>query len=61
MDAAIGVGTGSIPEHYTALSDSGGRLYASAMSSKARAIDRRHHRRGLALWADRAQLISFGG
>ena len=39
MDAAIGVGTGSIREHYTALSDAGGRLYASAMSSKVRAID----------------------
>ena len=39
MDAAIGVGTGSIREHYTAFADAGGRLYASAMSSKARAID----------------------
>jgi predicted peroxiredoxin len=39
MDAAMGLGTGSIREHYTALSDAGARLYASAMSSKARGID----------------------
>ena len=39
MDAAVGVGIGSIREHYTAFTDAGGRLFASAMSSKARAID----------------------
>lgn len=39
MDAASGVGTGSIREHYTALAESGARLFASGMSSKARAID----------------------
>jgi predicted peroxiredoxin len=40
MDAANGVGTGSIREHYTAFAASGnGRVYASAMSSRARAID----------------------
>lgn len=39
MDAASGVGTGSIREHYTTLVESGARLFASRMSSKARVID----------------------
>lgn len=39
MDAAVGVGTGSIREHYTALAEAGVRVFASGMSSKARAID----------------------
>jgi predicted peroxiredoxin len=39
MDAANGIGTGSIREHYTALAESGARVFASGMSSKARAID----------------------
>lgn len=39
MDAAHGIGTGSIREHYTALAAGGGRIYASAMSSKARGLD----------------------
>jgi predicted peroxiredoxin len=39
MDAAVGIGTGSIREHYTAIADAGVRIYASGMSSKARAID----------------------
>ena len=39
MDAASGVGTGSVREHYTALAESGARMFASAMSSRARAID----------------------
>lgn len=39
MDAAQGVGTGSVREHYTALAEAGVRVYASGMSSKARGID----------------------
>lgn len=39
MDAAQGIGTGSVREHYTALASAGVRVYASGMSSKARAID----------------------
>ncbi len=39
MDAAVGIGTGSIREHYTALAGAGVPMYASGMSSKARAID----------------------
>jgi len=39
MDAAVGIGTGGIREHYTALAEAGARVYASGMSSKARAID----------------------
>lgn len=39
MDAAVGIGTGSIREHYTALAAAGVRVYASGMSSKARAVD----------------------
>jgi uncharacterized protein len=39
MDATTGVGTGSIREHYSALSDAGVPVLASGMSSKARAID----------------------
>ncbi len=39
MDAAHGIGTGSVREHYTALAEAGVPIYASGMSSKARAID----------------------
>ena len=39
MDAAHGIGTGSVREHYAALEDAGVRIYASGMSSKARAVD----------------------
>lgn len=39
MDAAQGIGTGSVREHHTALVAAGGRVYASGMSSKARGID----------------------
>ena len=39
MDAAAGIGTGSIREHYTALAEAGVTIHASGMSSKARAID----------------------
>lgn len=39
LDAAHGIGTGSMREHYTALADAGVPVYASGMSSKARAID----------------------
>ncbi|MEO5985545.1 MAG: DsrE family protein [Candidatus Limnocylindria bacterium] len=39
MDAAQGIGTGSIREHYTALADVGVPIYASGMSSKARGLD----------------------
>ncbi|HET9880065.1 MAG TPA: DsrE family protein [Candidatus Limnocylindria bacterium] len=39
MDAAQGIGTGSVREHWTALAEAGVPLYASGMSSKARALD----------------------
>ena len=39
MDTAAGIGTGSVREHYAALAAAGARIYASGMSSKARAID----------------------
>lgn len=39
MDAAHGIGTGSIREHYTALAEAGVRVFASGMSSKARGVD----------------------
>lgn len=39
MDAATGIGTGSVREHYGALADAGVRILASGMSSKARSID----------------------
>ena len=39
MDAAQGIGTGSVREHHTALVAAGGRVHASGMSSKARGID----------------------
>jgi uncharacterized protein len=39
MDAATGIGTGSVREHYAALAEAGVPIYASGMSSKARAID----------------------
>lgn len=39
MDAAVGIGTGSVREHYTALAEAGVRVFASGMSSKARAVD----------------------
>jgi len=39
MDAAHGIGTGSVREHWTALADAGVTVYASGMSSKARALD----------------------
>jgi predicted peroxiredoxin len=39
MDAATGIGTGSIREHYAALAEAGVQIHASGMSSRARAID----------------------
>ena len=39
MDAAHGIGTGSVREHWTALAEAGVTVYASGMSSKARALD----------------------
>jgi len=39
MDAAVGIGTGSIREHYTAISAAGVPVFASGMSSKARGLD----------------------
>jgi len=39
MDAVTGVGTGSLREHYAALAESGVRVYASGLSSRARALD----------------------
>lgn len=39
MDAATGIGTGSMREHYTAIAEAGVAIYASGMSSKARGLD----------------------
>jgi predicted peroxiredoxin len=39
IDALQGVGTGSFREHVDALTAGGARFFASAMSSKARAVD----------------------
>ena len=39
MDAAFGIGTGSVREHYAALAEAGVAVFASGMSSKARALD----------------------
>lgn len=39
MDAAHGIGTGSVREHYTAIVEAGVRIYASGMSSKARGVE----------------------
>ena len=39
IDAATGIGTGSVREHYAALVESGVKVLASGMSSKARGID----------------------
>lgn len=39
MDAAVGIGTGSVREHFTALTEAGARIHASGLSSKARAVD----------------------
>ena len=39
MDAAVGIGTGSIREHYAAIAAAGVPVFASGMSSKARGLD----------------------
>lgn len=39
LDALQGVGTGSLREHFDALVKGGARLFASGMSSRARAVD----------------------
>jgi uncharacterized protein len=39
LDAAQGIGTGGLRDHYEALTGAGVRFYASGMSSKARGID----------------------
>ena len=39
MEAAHGIGTGSVKEHHAAFASAGGRTYASGMSSKARGLD----------------------
>ena len=39
LDAVYGVGTGSLREHYQALSAGGARFFASGMSSEARELD----------------------
>lgn len=39
MDAAHGIGTGSVREHLDALAAAGARIYASGMSSKARGLE----------------------
>jgi predicted peroxiredoxin len=38
LDAGVGIGTGSLREHYNALVEGGAGLYASGMSAKARDI-----------------------
>lgn len=38
LDAAVGIGTGSMREHIDALASGGAALYASGMSSKARGV-----------------------
>lgn len=39
MDLVQGIGTGSLREHFEAVAAAGARIYASGMSSKARALD----------------------
>ena len=39
VDAAHGIGTGSVAEHATALAEAGVPIYASGMSSKARGVE----------------------
>lgn len=39
MDAAYGIGTGSVREHWSALTAVGVTVYASGMSSSARGLD----------------------
>jgi predicted peroxiredoxin len=39
MDLVQGIGTGSLREHFDAVAGGGARVYASGMSSKARALD----------------------
>jgi predicted peroxiredoxin len=39
MDATHGIGTGSLREHFDALTASGARFFASGASSKARGLD----------------------
>ncbi|HEX7196315.1 MAG TPA: DsrE family protein [Candidatus Limnocylindria bacterium] len=39
LDAAHGIGTGSMREHYTGLAEAGVAVFGSGMSSKARGID----------------------
>lgn len=39
LDAAHGIGTGSMREHWNALAEADVVVYASGMSSKARAVD----------------------
>ena len=39
MDLVQGIGTGSLREHFDALASGGARIFASGMSSKARAVD----------------------
>jgi predicted peroxiredoxin len=39
LDLVQGIGTGSLREHFDALTAGGARFYASGMSSKARALD----------------------
>lgn len=42
LDNTTGVGTGNLRQHYTAFVEAKGKIYASAMSSKARAITEEH-------------------
>lgn len=39
LDLVQGIGTGSLREHFDALTAGGARFFASGMSSKARALD----------------------
>ncbi len=39
LDSLVGLGTGSLREHYNAVVASGTRIYLSGMSSRARGLD----------------------
>jgi hypothetical protein len=39
LDSLVGLGTGSLREHYNAVAASGTKIYLSGMSSKARGLD----------------------
>ena len=63
LDSLVGLGTGSLRESYDAIVQSGGRIYVSGNSSKARGFEpngqvRRRCRRGSSSWRSRATASS---